>query len=68
MNFSIESLRAWAFDFNHLILSVFNKEGIAIFCVFCILIFALASMAALWAFESGEFRDLEAAKFEMMDD
>jgi nitrogen fixation-related uncharacterized protein len=64
----INKLRAIAFDFNDLIISIFNKEGIAIFCIFCILIFALASMAALWAFESGQFKDVEGAKFEMLED
>ena len=64
----MEKLRALAFDANDLILSVFNKEGIAIFCIFCILIFAIASIAAYWAYESGQFKDIEGAKFEMLED
>ena len=61
-------MTALAFDLSHLIQSIFNKEGILIFCAFCVMIFAIASMAALWAFENGEFTDLEAAKFEMLED
>ena len=64
----ISKFRAVAFDLNDLIIAIFNKEGIAIFCIFCILIFALASMAALWAFENGQFTDIEGAKFEMLED
>lgn len=64
----ISKLRAVAFDLNDLVIAIFNKEGIAIFCIFCILIFALASIAAFWAFESGQFRDIEGAKFEMLED
>jgi nitrogen fixation-related uncharacterized protein len=64
----MEKIRALAFDFSDLIIAVFNKEGIAIFCIFCVLIFAMASMAALWAFESGQFKDVEGAKFEMLED
>lgn len=64
----MENIRALAFDFNDLIISVFNKEGILIFCVFCVMIFAIASMAAMWAFDNGQFNDIEGAKFEMLDD
>lgn len=64
----MDSLRSVAFDFSDLIISVFNKEGIAIFCIFCILIFAIASAAAFWAYENGEFKDIEGAKFEMLED
>lgn len=49
------------------ILDVFNKEGIAIFTVFCISIFGMATMAVMWAIDNGEFKDIEAAKFEMME-
>jgi nitrogen fixation-related uncharacterized protein len=64
----MEYLRALAFDFNDMIISVFNKEGILIFCAFCVMIFAIASIAAMWAFESGQFKDIEGAKFEMLED
>ena len=62
------SLRALAFDFSDLLVNVFNKEGIAIFCIFCVMFFAIASMAALWAFRNGDFQDIEGAKFEMLED
>lgn len=64
----MEKIRALAFDFSDLIIALFNKEGIAIFCIFCVMIFAMASIAALWAFESGQFKDVEGAKFEMLED
>ncbi len=62
------SLKALAFDFQDMMISIFNKEGIAIFCIFCVLIFALASIAATWAIQSGQFKDIEGAKFEMLED
>lgn len=46
---------------------LFNKEGLAIFVLFCIAIFAIASMAAMWAIDNGEFSNIEEAKFEMME-
>lgn len=55
-------------ELNHLMLSVFNKEAIAIFVVFCVMIFGLASIAAYWAIQSGQFKDIESAKFEMMEE
>lgn len=64
----ISKVQDLAFGFNAFILSVFNKEGIAIFCFFCVMIFAMASMAAIWAMQSGQFKDVEAAKFEMLED
>lgn len=47
--------------------AVFNKEGLAIFVLFCIAIFAIATMAAIWAMDNGEFKNMEEAKFEMME-
>ena len=34
----------------------------------CIIFFAVAVAAILWAFKNGEFEDLEGTKFDMMDD
>jgi nitrogen fixation-related uncharacterized protein len=34
----------------------------------CIVFFAVAIAAILWAFRNGEFEDLESTKFDMMDD
>lgn len=64
----MDKIRAVAFDFSDLIITVFNKEGIAIFCIFCVCAFAMATMAALWGFESGQFKDVEGSKFEMLED
>ena len=64
----MEKIRALAFDFNDLILAVFNKEAIAIFVIFCVMIFAIASLVALWAYQDGQFKDIEGAKFEMLED
>ena len=49
------------------ILATCNKEGIAIFVVSCAGFFLLASCLAYWAWKSGEFTNIEEAKFEMMD-
>lgn len=49
------------------ILQTCNKEGIAIFVVSCIGFFLLASCLAYWAWKTGEFTNIEEAKFEMMD-
>lgn len=61
-------------DFNALALivqewiqAVFNKEGLAIFVLLCIAIFGIATIAVIWAIDNGEFKDIEAAKFEMME-
>ena len=64
----MEEIRALAFNLSDMTVSVFNKEGIAVFCLFCIMIFAIASMAAMWAYDSGQFSDIEGAKFEMLED
>ena len=53
--------------FQHWIIATFNKEGIFIFVVLCLTFFLLASFAAKWAIESGQFENIEEAKFEMMD-
>ncbi|MDA0772473.1 MAG: cbb3-type cytochrome oxidase assembly protein CcoS [Cyanobacteria bacterium] len=55
-----------AFSLQDWILSVFNKEGIAVFAIFSSTFFLLAGCLAYWAFKSGQFDDIEAAKFEMM--
>lgn len=34
----------------------------------CGLFFLIAVVGVLWAFRNGEFEDLEAVKFEMLDD
>jgi len=49
------------------ILASFNKEGIAIFSVLCLSFFALAAIFAKWAFDHGQFTNIEEAKFEMME-
>lgn len=49
------------------ILRTCNKEGIAIFVVSCAGFFLVASCLAYWAWKSGEFTNIEEAKFEMMD-
>ncbi len=49
------------------ILATFNKEGIAIFVVSCMGFFLVAACLAFWAWQSGEFTNIEEAKYEMMD-
>jgi len=49
------------------ILRTCNKEGIAIFVISCVSFFLLASCLAYWAWQNGEFTNIEEAKFEMMD-
>ena len=49
------------------LISTFNKEGIFLFCVSCIMFFAIASMIVIWAKDNGQFDNLEEAKFEMME-
>lgn len=34
----------------------------------CLLFFAAAIFAMLWAFKNGDFDDIESSKFEMLDD
>ncbi len=50
------------------LISTFNKEGIFLFCVTCVMFFAIASVIAIWAKDSGEFDNQEEAKFEMMEE
>ena len=54
-------------EFREWILATFNKEGIAIFCLLCISFFGIASILAYWGLKTGQFKDIEAAKLEMMD-
>ena len=61
-------IKAFAFELNSLILAIFTKEAILIFSIFCLMLFALAAMAAYWAFKSGEFSDMESSKFEMLEE
>jgi len=61
-------IKALAFKSHALILQIFYKEAVLVFVVFCLMFFALACYMAIWAFRQGEFRDLEAAKFEMLED
>ena len=61
---SIRDISLFAKDW---ILDTFNKEGIAIFVIFCLAIFGMATIAVIWAIDNGEFKDIEAAKFEMME-
>ncbi len=49
------------------ILATCNKEGIAIFVVSCAGFFLIACCLAFWAWKSGEFINIEEAKYEMMD-
>jgi nitrogen fixation-related uncharacterized protein len=46
---------------------IFHKEGLAIFVLFCIAIFAIATIAVIWAINNGEFKNIEEAKYEMME-
>lgn len=55
----------WAFVIQEWILKVFYKEGIAVFAVFCIMTFTMASMLAYWAMRTGQFKDIESVKYEI---
>lgn len=61
-------INRFVIELNDLILAVFNKEAILIFSVSCLMFFALASIAAYWAYKNGEFSDMESSKFEMLGD
>ena len=61
-------INQFVYELSDLIIAIFNKEAILIFSIFCIMMFALAAMAAYWAFKSGEFRDMESSKFEMLEE
>ena len=47
--------------------SVFNKEGIAIFVLFCLAVFAIAVMLVVWAYDNGQFENIEEAKYDMLN-
>lgn len=51
---------------------ILNQAGLApgVYVAYgvCLLFFVVAIAALWWAFRSGEFEDLEAPKFDMMDD
>lgn len=51
---------------------ILNQVGLApgLYVAFgvCALFFVVALAAMWWAFKAGEFEDIEAAKYEMMDD
>ncbi len=49
------------------VLMTFNKEGIAMFSLLCLSFFVMASVFAKWAFDHGQFTNVEEAKFEMME-
>lgn len=44
------------------------ESGLYVAFGVCALFFVVAIAAIWWAFRNGEFEDLEAVKFEMMDD
>jgi cbb3-type cytochrome oxidase maturation protein len=44
------------------------QSGIYVAFGVCFLFFVAAIAAMLWAFKSGEFEDMEGAKFDMLDD
>ena len=53
---------------NEQILVNFNKEGILIFVVFSFMFFILAAVVAKCAWESGQFKDIESSKYDMLQD
>lgn len=61
-------LHCLALQSNHLILSLFHKEGLFIFVVCCLMFFSLALLVAKWAYDEGQFSDLEVSKFEVLED
>jgi nitrogen fixation-related uncharacterized protein len=58
----------WAIALHDWIIVVFYKEALAAFFVYCLMLFVLAAMLIKWALDSGQFRDIEASKFEMLLD
>lgn len=44
------------------------SSGLYIAFGICFLFFAIALAGILWAFRNGEFEDMEAVKFDMLDD
>lgn len=53
--------------FSEWLVAAFNKEAIAIFVIMVVSFFMLAAVFAYWAIQSGEFNNVEEAKFEMME-
>lgn len=58
----------WLLGFNDWILLTFNKEALFIFAIYCVLVFILASFVFTWAIQDGQFKDIELAKNEMMEE
>ncbi len=52
---------------NDWVLVTFNKEALAIFAVLCVSFFLIAAIFAYFGFTSGEFKNQEDAKHEMLD-
>jgi nitrogen fixation-related uncharacterized protein len=44
------------------------QGGVYVSFAVCFVFFISAIAAILWAFKNGEFEDIEASKFEMLDD
>ena len=57
-----------AYNSQQLILTVFHKEGLFIFVLSCLMFFALALIVAKWAYDEGQFSDLELSKLEVLED
>ncbi len=58
----------WLLGFNEWILLTFNKEALFIFMIYCVMAFVLASFVFYWAMKDGQFKDIELAKNEMMEE
>lgn len=58
----------WLLGFNDWILLTFNKEALFIFTIYCVLVFILAAVVFTWAWNDGQFRDIEGSKLEMMEE
>ncbi|HEY9786108.1 MAG TPA: cbb3-type cytochrome oxidase assembly protein CcoS [Candidatus Obscuribacterales bacterium] len=44
------------------------SPGLIVAFAVCILFFVIGVAGVLWAFRNGEFEDMEAVKFDMLDD
>lgn len=44
------------------------QPGVYVAYGICMIFFVVALLAIAWAFKNGEFDDMEASKFDMMDD
>lgn len=53
---------------NDVLLSIFHKEALFIFVMFCLMVFFLALIVAKWAYDDGQFSGLEESKFEVLED